>query len=200
MNFTKTKDQTIFSLEFCHIYTNEIFSAEHKRSLDKAKLYSNQLGKDNFQLCVLIDNYNSTEDLLDLDSFFENLRNEGLFPDYYAFESDMAVHRDELLNMINDKTIKKNYRRYINGKDKLPCSFMTAIWYFVRLGVLDSSKIVKNTGSKKFTPATDLINVLPERFRAVEAKTRELIEATPQNKYLGSIDYMFFDSLESFTK
>ena len=195
MNFIQPTSDTLYSLEFCHIYTNETFSREHLRSLEKAKYYYAQLPKGKVLLNVLIDNYNSTEDLLDIQDFFTTLAEYDVVVDYYAFESDMAKYKNNLLEIIEDKKVLKNYKRYIDVKNKLPCSFMTAIWYFVRLGIFEADGIVHNLDGENFQTATELINVLPERFRAVEAQTRTLIEATPHKSVLSQIDYMFFDTL-----
>lgn len=185
-------EKTKFSVEFSHIYTNEAFSDEHRQSIQNLKEYLPKLKDEDFQTCVFIDNYNSTEDLLDIDDFLVRLKNEGVQPDYYAYEADMAKYTEKLLNIIQDKRLRKSYEKYISQKNTLPCSFMTAIWYLIRLGVFDRDAIVYN--SEDFIPAEALINVLPERFRIVEAKTLDIINSTNNSDAIGKIDYIFYGS------
>jgi hypothetical protein len=187
--------KTKFSVEFSHIYTNEAFSEEHRQSIKKLKKYLPNIADEEYQTCVFIDNYNSTEDILDVNDFFNQLAKSGVKPDYYAYEADMAKYSDKLLDSIQDKKLRKSYERYIGTKNVLPCSFMTAIWYLIRLGVFNKDAVVKN--SKGFMPAETLINILPERFRAVEARTLEIINSTKNPDAIGKIDYVFYGSNSS---
>lgn len=181
-----------FSVEFSHIYTNEAFSGEHRQSIQNLKEYLPKLKDEDFQTCVFIDNYNSTEDLLDVDDFLVRLKNEGVQPDYYAYEADMAKYTEKLLGIIQDDRLRKSYEKYISKKNSLPCSFMTAIWYLIRLGVFEKDAIVHN--SKAFVPAEELINILPERFRTVEAKTLDILTSTNNPRAIGKVDYLFYSS------
>ena len=181
-----------YSVEFSHIYTNEVFSNEHSQSVTNLNSYLPKLQKDQYQTCILIDDYNPNEDLLDVDDFFKKLEALHAQPDYYAFEADMSKYKDEMLSLIQNKKILKQYSRYINDKNTLPCSFMTAIWYLIRLGALSHKDVIKEI-SEPFLPSANLINILPERFRAVEHKTIKLIDSTKYSNYVGNIDYVFFN-------
>lgn len=187
-------NKVTFSIEFGHIYTNETFSTEHASSIKELKKYLPKVSDKDYQTCVFIDNYNATEHLLDVPDFLNKLAYEGVVPDYFAYEADMSKYRDKMLALIQNKKVHKSYARYIDGNGgKLPCSFMTAIWYFVRLGILDADNIVQSSSSSKsFIPAKSLINILPERFRAVESRTIKLIGATKHSQYISDIDYVFF--------
>lgn len=184
--------KTRYSVEFSHIYTNEVFSNEHTQSVRNLNSYLPKLQKDQYQTCILIDDYNPNEDLLDEKDFFNKLANLSATPDYYAYEAEMSNYKKEMLSLIQDKKILKQYSRYINDKNTLPCSFMTAIWYLIRLGALPHDGIVKEI-SEPFLPSAILINILPERFRAVENKTIKLIGSTKYSNYVGNIDYVFFN-------
>lgn len=184
--------KTIYSVEFSHIYTNEVFSNEHTQSVTNLNSYLPKLQKEDYQTCVLIDDYNPNEDLLDVKDFFDKLDALGSKPDYYAFEADMSKYKDEMLSLIQNKKILKQYSKYIDDKNTLPCSFMTAIWYLIRLGALSHRDIVKDI-NEPFLPSANLINILPERFRAVEQKTIKLIGSTKYSNYVGNIDYVFFN-------
>lgn len=181
-----------FSVEFSHIYTNEAFSEEHRLSVDMLKKYLPKIKKEEFQTCVFIDNYNSTEDLLNVGDFITELEKVGARPDYYAYEADMAKYVDKLFGLIKNKRLRKSYENYISKKNILPCSFMTTIWYFIRLGIFDEDAIVKN--GHGFFPAEELINILPERFRTVESKTLEIVASTELPEAIGKVDYVFYSS------
>ena len=185
-------EKTRYSVEFSHIYTNEVFSNEHKQSVVNLNSYLPNLQKDQYQTCILIDDYNPNEDLLDQKDFFNKLKSLDATPDYYAYEADMANYKNEMLRLIQNKKIFKQYNRYIDEKNTLPCSFMTAIWYLIRLGALADDGIIKSK-KESFVPSANLINILPERFRAVEHKTIKLIDSTKYSNYVGNIDYIFFN-------
>lgn len=185
-------EKTIYSVEFSHIYTNEVFSNEHTRSVVNLNSYLPKLKKTQYQTCILIDDYNPNEDLLDISNFFNELENLNATPDYYSYEADMSKYKNEMLSLIQDKKIFKQYTRYIENKNTLPCSFMTAIWYLIRLGTLPHNGVIKEI-NEPFLPSKNLINILPERFRAVEQKTIKLIGSTKYSNYVGNIDYIFFN-------
>lgn len=185
-------EKTKFSVEFSHIYTNEAFSAEHSQSINKLKKYLPKLKSADYQTCVFIDNYNSTEDLLVVQDFLEKLKLSGAQPDYYAYEADMAMYAEKLLGIIQDNRLRKSYEKYIGEKNTLPCSFMTAIWYLIRLGIFEPNAIVEN--GRKFSPAETLINILPERFRTVEARTLDILTSTKDPLIIGKVDYVFYSS------
>jgi hypothetical protein len=140
----------------------------------------------------MIDDYNATEHLLDIPNFLRKLTLEGVEPDYYAYEADMQKYSDKMLGIIQDKKVRKSYSRYIDGNGgKLPCSFMTSIWYLIRLGIFDADEIVKSEKSA-FKPADTLINILPERFRSVESMAIKLIGSSKHSNAISKIDYVFF--------
>lgn len=181
-----------YSIEYSHIYTNETFSKEHTKSIANLVRYLPDLKKNQYQICVLIDDYNPSEDLLDINKFFNSLKQLQATPDYFAYESKMGEYKDEMLKAIKNNKVRKQYERYISEKNKLPCSFMTGIWYLIRLGVFDPKKSIEEK-AESFTPSQRLINILPERFRAVEAKTLELIGASQYSMQVANIDYIFYN-------
>ena len=184
-----------FSIETSHIYTNETFSGEHKKSVDKFRRYKKTMDPDKtYSSVVLIDNYNSTEHLLDVEDFLAQLDEMGAKPDFYAYEADMRNYADDMLSIIEDSRIKKSYESYINGKNTYPCSFMTAIWYLIRLGYFTpDAGIINVRNGEKFASADYLINILPERFRSVEAQTLKLINASKGSDLSHRVDYVFFN-------
>ena len=145
---------------------------------------------------MLIDDYNSTEHLLDIDGFLSELASMGGEPDFYSFEGDMGAYRDQMLDSIEDQRTLNSYTRYINGKNHMPCSFMTAIWYLIRLGYFEADDtVIRNKRVReKFELSDYLINILPSRFKGVEAKAIDLIKATKYREAANNIEQIFFDT------
>ncbi|MFO0955302.1 MAG: hypothetical protein U0526_02050 [Candidatus Saccharibacteria bacterium] len=183
-----------YSVEISHIYINETFSQEHEESIDKYHTYSQNIDG-TCSSVVLIDNYNPSEHLLDLSDFMEKLAAKNATPDFLGFEANMEPYKDLMLNSITNGRIQRSYARYIDERQKLPCSFMTAIWYLIRLGEFDpSDSQIQNISGKEFVPAKFLINILPERFRAVEAKTLELIANSKYDGKAYNVDFIFYNA------
>ncbi len=183
-----------YSVEISHIYINETFSSEHRDSIKKFHKYRQHV-EGSCNSVVLIDNYNPSENLLDLQDFMQKLADNDATPDFLGLEANMAPYKEEMLAAITDKRLYKSYARYIDAKEKLPCSFMTAIWYLIRLGEFDPGPAqIEQIGDKAFRPSKYLINILPERFRAVEAKTLELLANSTYGDKAYNVDFIFYNS------
>ena len=197
----KHKNYIDYSIEYSHIYTDETFSDEHRSSVAALKRHLPKLEGKVVDKVVFIDNYNTTNHILDIEGFLKSIKEEGVAHDYYVFEADMVHYKDQLLNAIENKKIKRDYQRYIESRGKLPCSFLTATWYLIRLGHFDpNSGMIYGKDTKEFKPARKIINVLPERFEQVELKTRKLIAATKYRESVMDIESMFFTSSTKVSK
>src|SRR5262245_58475399 len=117
----------ITGIEYSHIYTNENFSREHRRSIRRMKKVIGGMENTVFAKTVLIDDYNSTEQILDIPEFLRKLEKLDAGVDYYALEADMSQYQDMMMGSIIGSKILRSYERYVGGKNHLPCSFMTAI-------------------------------------------------------------------------
>ena len=145
--------------------------------------------KSSYITFVLLDDYNpKTWDLKGAD-YVEQLDREGLRPNYWAYESTLVPHNTEFLELVNNKSLRRNYERHVQDGHS-PCSLLTAIWYAIRLG-----RITANT--KVFRPyeyskASRLINVLPKKYEESESKTKRLLDAAGIDSEL--ITTRFFES------
>lgn len=166
-----------YSIEFAHIYVDQIFNTDYKKSSQRVKEIASNLEETNksYNLALLIDDYNPKRHLLNVDKYINKLANLGLAPDYVVFESELTKLTDEVLSVIYDDRLRNSYQRYMNKKH-IPCSFLVATWYLLRLGLLDRQAInfYYENRSKSFT-AQSLINVLHPRYQSVEQKAQELI-------------------------
>lgn len=184
-----------YSIEYSHIYTDESFNDEHRRGIAELKEQLPKLKDKIVDKVVFIDNYNSTNHILDIEGFLSSVREEGVAHDYYVFEADMVSYADQLFSVITDRRVRKSYESYIERHNKLPCSFLTTIWYFIRLGYFEpNAGIIYGKDVASFVPAKHIINVLPERFCDVEVRTLKLITATTHAVASKNITSVFFAS------
>jgi hypothetical protein len=194
--------QTIdYSIEFCHIYLNETFSHEHRRSIEVLRRVISRLPTGTtYSLNVLIDDYNATEELLDIEDLITELRQAEVAPDYLVYEARLVPYTNALLGLMPEGRLKRSYERYMRNQGVTPCSFMIAIWYLLRLGAMplqeDATVYEKNGGHAKPFVAERLISILPERFEGVERKAASIIAATEFAPLEERIRRVYYDSAD----
>ncbi len=192
---------TDYSIEFSHIYLNETFSHEHQKSISVLKEFIDELdGNDTYSLNVLIDDYNATDEVLDIKDFKQQLEDAGVMPDYLAYEARLVDYSSTLLSHMKENKLKRSYIRYIENKGIIPCSFMIATWYLLRLGALplnpETLVYEKNGGHSKAFVAKNIVSILPDRFRGVEHKAELIIRATPFAAMNAQIERIYYDGVE----
>ena len=181
------------SVEFFHIYTDEIIGNNHTVGLEHlAQLEA--AWKFDYDRIVLIDNYNPTEHTLSADEVLRYLDEHGMKPKYWAYEADMVANAQTLLDAVTKPKLKKNYQSYIADHGKYPCSLLTASWYLARLGYLDYSVIKSSDSSRnpEYIPADRLFNLLSKDYRPVEERARKLILQSEFSEAADRIQDMFY--------
>jgi len=185
-----------YSVEFFHIYTDEKINGRHESSLKYLKEAMKAWDFD-YDLFVLVDDYNPTEHITTSDDVMKFLGQNGVTPDFWAFESAFIENAELLLDAIEKDKIRKQYRKYINKKGKYPCSLLAASWYLTRLGRLPHTGQMNGAGDKtseQFAPAHRLVNILPDDFRPVELRTRSLISNSKFKEDVDRIQDLFYPS------
>lgn len=184
-----------YNIEYAHIYTDESFGREHKRSIKELHDVTERLRKlkKSYVLTVLIDEYNPIQHRLSVKKFLNKLAQLGSEPDYVGFESKLASDKDLLLNEM-DKKIKKEYEKYLRKHGKIPCSLLIALWYLKRLGFIKikSDELIHLKKDNKPFVARKIITILPRRYQGVEMKALKIIKSTRFKKYLDNIQNIFF--------
>ena len=188
-----------YSIEYAHIYADEQFSPEHRAATEEL---SRVLGafhprNDTYALAVLIDDYNPAQHTLKQDEFIGHLTALGARPDYIGLEAKLVAYKDHLVNAITKPKVRREYQRYLDRRPKLPCSFLVAIWYLIRLDAISStdSAVYRKVGSTSVAfGAHRLINILPHYFRAVEDQAMSLIRATSYRDRADDISARFYQS------
>lgn len=191
------KTNTNYSIEFGHIYVDETYSHEHELGAHKAlELIEEYKAQDkSYSVNLLIDDYNPEESLLDVEALVNKHQEFGIPPNFIAGEAGLAAYKDDLFDLITNNKIKKNYSRYIQGKNgKIPCSFMVAVWYLIRLGVIPLRKedpIVYNGYDSELLVSERLVNILPERFKGVEDQAIKIIKGTRESQAADKIEWVY---------
>lgn len=189
----KKKD---YNIEYAHIYTNEKFGLEHEKSIETLKDVIKKLKrlKKSYVLSVLIDEYNPINSILNIKGFLANLEKFDASPDFVCFESKLARDYEILLKEMKDP-LQKEYIKYIGKHKKIPCSFLIAIWYLKRLGLLRIGKeelsYLGGNPQKTFA-AKKVITILPKRYKKIEMKGLEIIASTRFKKHIEDILNIFF--------
>lgn len=183
-----------YNIEYAHIYSDEVFNQEHIESLNVLELILRILKNDNkiYNLNLLIDEYHPDIKALDVDDFLSKLKFRGYYPDYLHLESDLHADVGNLLaNLTNEKHIR-DYERYFQKNGKSPCSYLVAVWYLKRLGVLPINKIKKLTDDNKPFHGHKIINILDKKYKANEDKALDLIQNSRYSQYLDNIIYYYY--------
>lgn len=185
---------TDYSVEYFHIYTDETIGPRHDVGLEYLQAIQKTWSFDVSRV-VMIDNYNPTEHLLDANTVLKYLDSKSLLPDYWAYEGDLLTNADKLLNALTSNKLKNNYLHYIEKNNKYPCSLLTASWYLTRLGRFSAEGILKSTDITDdvvFVPAKRLLNLLPQDYKTIEARARELIIKSEYSADAENIQDLFY--------
>lgn len=188
----KQKTSQKYSVEFFHIYTDEKINGRHKNSLRYLQEAMNAWSFD-YDLFVLIDDYNPTEHVTSSKDVLEFLTKNDVQPNFWAFESAFIENAEILLASIEKEKIRNQYRKYIEKKGKYPCSLLAASWYLTRLGRLPhTGQMNASKESSVFVPADRLVNILPDDFRTVELRVQSLIANSKFREDADRIQDLFY--------
>jgi hypothetical protein len=118
---------------------------------------------------------------------------DGLAPDCVGYEANMATEADRLLASFTSRRLRLSYEKNMTKRGIVPSSLLTATWYLVRLGILDTevARPVALSGTE-FKPAARLINVLPSGYARVEAEAMQIISATHHAAAANRISAKYF--------
>ncbi len=185
----------LYTIEFSHIYTDKEFSQAQINSIDFLKDVM-QAWSFPYEKVILFDNYNVGPETISNDVFFEELKKHELLPDFWAFEKDLIKYAPILLDSIVVPKVKRQYETYISNKKSYPCSFLTSIWYLMRLGFIeDTESIIRSMqGDKKFVPCKRVVNILANDFMSVEKTAIKLIKSTSFEGAADQIQDLFYQT------
>jgi hypothetical protein len=184
-----------YNIEFAHIYSDKKFGVEQKKSIEilKAVILKCLKKRLTFSCCVLIDDYNPKVKKLQLKSFLHELDKCNVYPHFIGFESKLVEKKFFLLNSIENHKIRKSYLRYIKNKKHVPCSFLVAIWYLYRLGLLSlSSGIYRCYKHSNMFQGKKIINILHEKYRKAEEDAMEILRHSKFSDQIKNIETIFY--------
>jgi hypothetical protein len=185
------------NIEFAHIYVNESFSSEHYRAIAllQEEIRSLELKKKTYSTILLIDDYNPTEWLLDLDKLLNELKEQKSLPDFVVLESSLIKYVPELLEIIKNSHSDIPEKK-ISKNGKYRCSFLLVAWYLLRLGLIKLSSdrnifYMQNIPTDDFA-AKKIINILPQRFMAVERTVNRFMKKINLETIENKNEYRFY--------
>lgn len=175
------------SIEYAHIYTNQQFDVEQKKSVELLEDIMQDKDKKDLVFTIMIDDYSFPDPTFDYHDLITHLSNSGFIPDISIRESMLIKECDNVLSKINNIDLKNSIVSYIKEKKKYPCSLFIATWYLVRLGCIKADFFPEVFNAKK------LLNILPESFKSFEEKGFEIIKNTEFSHLLNNIENMYFE-------
>lgn len=184
-----------YNIEFSHIYSDKKFGKEQEESVQILKTKTMNFLKEHktYSTCVLIDEYNSKNDSLDISILLRELNKRNVFPNFIGLESRLILKKDFLLKNIENKKIKREYEKYINKNNRIPCSFLVAVWYLCRLGYLDLHKEIYSCYDRSdIFHGKQIINILSEKYENLEKRTIEIISNTKFANCIKNIETIFY--------
>jgi hypothetical protein len=188
---TLTQSQPRYNIEFFHIYTDEIIEPRHAEGLESLRAIA-QAWSFEYDKIVLIDDYNPTKHGTSANDVLGYLKEQDMLPDFWAYEGDMVENAKQLLDSLPDNKLKRSYLKYIDSRGKYPCSLLTATWYLTRLGRFDMTAIASTDAHRTYSPAHRLFNLLPEDYKPVEERAKEVILASPYKADADRIQDFFY--------
>lgn len=189
-----------YNLEFAHIYLSDTVSAEHFHGLKEARKFINRRPTRTISSTILIDDYNPKTKKLDIDSFLQELKTQGLAPDFVALESKLTRGGQALLKKAYDSRIKRSYENYIRNHNKYPCSFLIAVWNLIRLGLIPipDGLFYQARKSPKSFAAQKIYTILPRYYVTAEQKALDLLTQTPWSVELARVKHLYLDEFTTF--
>lgn len=180
--------QAQYSIEFCHIYTNQTISSEHLQSVHYLREIVETLreGWTTYHLCAMVDDYSFPDHSFNYMGLRDWMKLLEVEPHFMIRESELLVCADEFLASLPDGKRKRALLSYIKRK-RYPCSLLTAAWYLARLGKLPT------TSPPVIAPATQLINILPRHLEPSEQEARRIIRESPFRQSLDVINNYYFE-------
>lgn len=190
----RTPPQLRYGVEYFHIYTDEKIEMRHEIGVEYLKAIETSWDI-SYKRIIMVDNYNPTEHVLDIETVLDYLESKDMAPDFWAYEGDLVTNAQLLLDALTSSKLKKNYLQYIAKHNKYPCSLLTATWYLTRLGRFSAEGIIHGSDPEKaivYEPVERLINLLPQDYKPVEQRARELILKSKYSEDAEKIQDLFY--------
>lgn len=182
------------SIEYAHIYVDQSWDESFSKMVSDTKKITESWDKDSYSLNILIDDYNPTTWSLDVDDFINKLEEKGLEPDFILFESELVKIKDDVMSLITDSKVKRNYEKYIEQKGHVPCSFLIVCWYCLRRGIISNGELnFYRFNSKKDFIGKELVNILQSKYTEPEQKADEILKNSAISEVLDSIKRIYLE-------
>ncbi len=187
-----------FNIEIAHIYVdNKKLGKEQLESISALfKLFAdnrNDISLATATIGVWIDDYNPIEKKLDIEKYIIEV-SQLIKVDYVTSEKAVAETYDFFRNILDPKD-RFYYDNYLLKKKKLPCSLVTAMWYYYRMRGAENKNVFLHDIRKEpaYFACEYIVNVLPKKFANSESKVHDIFKKNKKlKKFLPNIHTHFF--------
>ncbi len=194
-----------YNIELAHIYVDELFGENQRKSLDifKEKVKKNLR---DYTTTLLVDDYNPKTNFLDIPSMLKEITKLDVSVDFLVFESTLTPYCDKILQKIPKKYLKAKLfgtkhvllldydGKLIGLRDqngKYSCSLLIAAWILCRLGYFSFQDFAFNNSRKDFV-AKNLINILEKKYYESEMKVFDILRASGFGEVIKKIKYFWY--------
>lgn len=180
--YWKRKDPAVndVSIEYAHIYTNNKIADEQKLSLEILKKIQAEETGYTKSFVVVVDDYSFPDPTFNYDEYTAWLDTMGFKPDAVFRASQLLSACDEVLRLMQNKTLKNQFIDLIATK-KYPVALVIAAWYLLRLGCITHPEFDNQLTARR------LVNILPMSFKPFEDQALEIIKTTRFSGHIAQI-------------
>jgi hypothetical protein len=195
----EVEEPKIVSIEYAHIYADDLPNIEQKLSVECTREVCDRfrtLGV-KVRLEVFVDDYNTTQNTLDVTDIQEFLQSAGLEPQFIASESALVESATALLDEAG--RAGAGGRQFLQKRGRVPCSALIAAWYLARLNLIDSKSLLLagTLDAWRSSVPQILLSVLPDYYQGVEEQARRLLGSARSDLALDRISTFYFPSVQS---
>jgi hypothetical protein len=166
-----TKEKII--IEAGHIYADQNPGEEEIQGAKIGASLSLLFKQAGFEVSnmLFVDNYNASQNTLDIDSYVNFLKSLGFNPDKILYEADFQSDAQDIINHLEKQGViyedngiiklqKKKIHLYDTAKDKYSCALLDAALYIAKQDSSDSS-----------------VTVLPLDYKSQQKNTMKILQA-----------------------
>jgi len=188
-----TSNKIKYNIEFSHIYVDELFSQEQIRSVDILKELLLIVDPSSV-LTILVDDYNPTRNIFDLNSFLKILHDHGISPNFVASESKLVSYFESFKQTLTSKELRGLEKYISRRKNKLPCSLLVAIWDLIKLGEIKprGSLFIFNDQKPEDIGTTNIITILPKKYSFSEHRAEKILKSSTFRHALSRIQHVYY--------
>jgi len=164
------------SVELLHVYASDRMTIPSRTGIELAWALTSDWDRSNYLLCTLVDDYSKGDVGFDWSAYRGNELFAGISFDYWCYESLLVEYAGPMFELLGDRRESRSELKYHAQRGQYSCSFLTAIWYCVRAGALQSDIALRRCGEPVLFVVSDtLVNILPKETSETEMLADRLV-------------------------